>query len=43
MTAHSRFSRNSFELICHCRNEDDFASPNWTMDQCCTNANAAAS
>ena len=43
MTAHSRFSRNSFDLICHCPKDDDFASPIWTMDQCRTSANAAAS
>src|ERR1700686_436215 len=30
MTAHSRFSRNSFDLICHCPKDDDFASPIWT-------------
>ncbi len=43
MTAHSRFSRNSFDLICHCPKDDDFASPIWTMDQCRTNASAVAS
>lgn len=43
MTAHSRFSLNSFDLICHCPKDDDFASPIWTMDQCRTSANAAAS
>ena len=43
MTAHSRFSRNSFDLICHCPKDDDFASPIWTMDQCRTSASAAAS
>src|ERR1700686_1448848 len=43
MTAHSRFSRNSFDLICHCPKDDDFASPIWTMDQYRTNANAVAS
>jgi len=42
-TAHSRFSRNSFGLICHCPKEGDFDSPIWTMDQCRTNASAAAS
>jgi hypothetical protein len=43
MTAHSRFSRNSFDLICHCPKDDDFASPIWTSDQCRTSASAAAS
>jgi hypothetical protein len=38
MTAHSRFSRNSFDVICHCPKDDDFASPIWTMDQCRTSA-----
>src|SRR5258705_10025734 len=33
MTAHSRFSRNSFDLSCQCPKDDDFASPIWTMDQ----------
>jgi hypothetical protein len=42
-TAHSRFSRNSFDLICHCAKDDDFTSPIWTMDQCRTIASAAAS
>jgi len=43
MTAHCRFSRNSFDLICHCPKDDGFASPIWTMDQCRTSASAAAS
>ena len=43
ITAHSRFSRNSFDLICHWPKDDDFASPIWMMDQCRTNANAVAS
>ena len=43
MTAHSRFSRNSFDVICHCPKDNDFVSPIWTMDQCRTSANAAAS
>src|SRR5258707_2748286 len=43
MTAHSRFSRNSFDLSCHCPKDDAFASPIWTMDQCRTSASAAAS
>ena len=43
MIAHSRFSRNSFDLICHCPKDDDFASPIWTIDQCLTSARAAAS
>src|SRR5271165_3511537 len=43
MTAHSRFSRNSFDLICHCPKDDDFASPIWMKDQCHTNANAVKS
>lgn len=43
MTAHSRFSRNSFDLICHCPKDDDFAWPIWTMDQCRTSISAAAS
>jgi hypothetical protein len=41
-TAHSRFSRNSFDLICHCAKDFDFPSPIWTMDQCLTSARAAA-
>jgi hypothetical protein len=43
ITAHSRFSRNSLDLICHCPKDDDFASPIWMMDQYRTNANAVAS
>lgn len=43
MTAHSRFSRNSSDLICHCPKDGDFSSPIWTMDQCRTSASAAAS
>jgi hypothetical protein len=43
MTVHSRFSRNSFDLICHCPKDDDFASPIWKMDQCRTNVSAAGS
>jgi hypothetical protein len=43
MTAHSRFSLNSFDLSCHCPKDDDFASPIWTMDKCRTSASAAAS
>ena len=42
-TVDGRFSRNSFDLICHCSKDDDFTSPIWTMDQCRTSANAAAS
>src|ERR1700681_2018804 len=42
-TAHSKFSRNSFDLICHWPKDDDFASPIWIMDQYRTNANAVAS
>ena len=42
-TAHSRFPRNSFDLICHCAKDDDFTSPIWTMDQCRTIASVAAS
>src|ERR1700688_4158476 len=43
ITAHSRFSRNSLDLISHWPKDDDFASPIWMMDQCRTNANAVAS
>src|ERR1035438_6363867 len=43
ITAHSRFSRNSFDLISHWPQDDDFASPIWMIDQCRTNANAVAS
>src|SRR5580700_1840247 len=43
ITAHSRFSRNSFDLICHWPKDEDFASPIWMTDQCRTNANAVAS
>src|SRR6202011_2934593 len=43
ITAHSRFSRNCFDLICHWPKDDDFASPIWTMDQYRTNAIAVAS
>jgi hypothetical protein len=43
ITAHSRFSRNSLDLICHWPKDDDFASPIWIMDQYRTNANAVAS
>ena len=43
ITAHSRFSRNSFDLICQWPKDDDFASPIWMMDQYRTNANAVAS
>src|SRR5258708_27957682 len=43
MTAHSRFSRNSLDQICHCPKDDDFASPIWTMDQCRARASVAAS
>jgi hypothetical protein len=43
MTAHSRFSRSSFDVICHSPKDDDIASPIWTMDQCRTNPNAPAS
>jgi hypothetical protein len=43
MTAHSRFSRNSFDLICHCPKDDDLVSPIWTIDQCRTSASAATS
>jgi hypothetical protein len=43
MTAHSRFSRDSFDLICHCPKDDDLASPIWTRDQCHVSASAAAS
>jgi hypothetical protein len=42
-TAHSRFSRNSFDLISHWSKDDDFASPIWIIDQCLANANAVAS
>src|SRR5258708_3549642 len=43
MTAHSRFSRNSFDLICHCPKDDDFASPIWPMDHSRTRPSTAAS
>src|ERR1700693_4528718 len=43
ITAHSRFSRNSFDLICHWPKDDDFSSPIWIMDQYRTNANAVDS
>src|ERR1035441_6722224 len=43
MTAHSRLSPNSFDLISHWSKDNDFASPIWMIDQCRTNANAVAS
>src|ERR1700674_3146166 len=32
-TAHSRFSRNSFDLICHWPKDDEFTSRIWMMEQ----------
>src|SRR5271168_3398379 len=43
ITAHSRFSRNSSDLISHWPKDNDFASPIWMIDQYRANAKAVAS